>query len=165
MISESFWTVAEGLSAWDDHPKARRNGASPALSFIYPSFKSAPQAIKRCTETNWLLLSQMIKYKRTLGKERGFSFMPATLARGRALAVFLAVFAVAYLLQDRSKGVKTPLCPRKRAAKCCEELGSARLCVSEPSSRSRQTSPVERRCGRLVPREEAQELGSVPRGG
>lgn len=30
--------------------------------------------------------------------------MPAKLARGRDLAVFLAVFAVAYSLQGRSKG-------------------------------------------------------------
>lgn len=105
----------------------------------------------------------MIRYKRTLEKEHGFSFMPAKLARGRDLAVFLAGFAVAYLLQGRSKR-SGHLCVRECAAKCWEELGSSRLCVCKPLSRSRQTSHMEKRCGRLVPGEEAQELGSVPCG-
>lgn len=165
MISKGCWTVAEGASAWvgkQRHraPIQKRDVAAhlQPLTFIYLSFKSAPQAIKRCTETNGLLLLQVIRYKRRLEKDRGFICMAAKLARGGALDVFLAVFAVAYLLQ----GVRTPFCQRKHAARCWEELGSARLRVCEPLSRSRQTSHVERWCRRLVPGEEAQEPGSVP---
>ncbi|OPJ76420.1 ankyrin repeat domain-containing protein 16 isoform B [Patagioenas fasciata monilis] len=53
------------------------------------------KAIKRCTETNWLLSSQVIRYKRTLENERGFSCAPENELGEESLSSSVLFFAIA----------------------------------------------------------------------